>query len=204
MSINWKDVSYILGQQIGADFKTQEIEVDFDTFSQSIKAAYNGEAGTMSTEQVQSVMQEFQQLMQDKHSARTQEEAAVNAEAGLKYLEDNKAQDGIITLDSGLQYRVITEGTGKKPAATDTVETHYEGKLIDGSVFDSSYQRGQTATFPVNGVIPGWTEALQLMGEGAKWQLFIPSTLAYGEAGSPPVIPPSATLIFDVELVSVK
>jgi len=204
MSINWKDVSYILGQQIGADFKAQDIEVEFDTFFESFKGSYNGEEGTMAMDKVQSVMQEFQQLMQDRHQAKAQKEAAANAEAGLKYLEENKALEGVITLDSGLQYKVINEGTGKKPAATDTVETHYEGKLIDGTVFDSSYQRGQTATFPVNGVIPGWTEALQLMGEGAKWQLVIPSTLAYGEAGSPPVIPPSATLIFDVELVSVK
>jgi FKBP-type peptidyl-prolyl cis-trans isomerase FklB len=127
-----------------------------------------------------------------------------NKKEGEAFLAENKKKEGVKTLPSGLQYKVIKEGTGKSPKATDKVSTHYRGTLIDGTEFDSSYKRGQPATFPVNGVIPGWTEALQLMKVGSKWQLFIPSKLAYGERGAPPVIGPYSVLIFTVELLAIK
>lgn len=203
MSTNTKDVGYVLGQQIGSDFHNQGINIDLDSFFDSFKNAYTGEVSKMSQEEMATVMQSFQTEMQAKHQEKMMAESLVNLEVGTTFLETNKATDGITTLESGLQYRVVTQGSGKKPSAEDTVETHYEGKLIDGNVFDSSYQRGETAKFPVNAVIPGWTEALQLMEEGSKWELFIPATLAYGEAGSPPVIGPNSTLIFDIELISV-
>ena len=132
-------------------------------------------------------------------------EMRTNKERTTKNKKDeNKEKEGVVTLESGLQYKIITEGTGAKPSATDTVETHYEGRLINGTVFDSSYQRGETTSFPVDRVIKGWTEALQLMPVGSKWQLFIPSELAYGVQGAPPAIEPSATLLFDIELISIK
>ena len=127
-----------------------------------------------------------------------------NKAEGEAFLAENKKKEGVITLPSGLQYKVIKAGTGKKPKATDTVTVHYQGTLIDGKEFDSSYRRGQPVTFPVNGVIPGWTEALQLMEEGAKWQIFIPSSLAYGDRGAGRDIGPHATLIFEIELVSIQ
>jgi FKBP-type peptidyl-prolyl cis-trans isomerase FklB len=204
MSVDWKNVSYVLGQQIGGDFKEQNIEVEVESFCNSFKAAFNGEPSTLSPEDMQTTMQSFQAHMQALHTEKMGKAGAQNLAEGTEFLTNHAKEEGVVTLESGLQYRVITEGNGKSPAASDTVETHYEGKLIDGSVFDSSYQRGETVSFPVNGVIPGWTEALQLMKEGAKWQLAIPAALAYGEAGSPPVIPPNATLVFDVELVAVK
>ena len=204
MSVDWKNVSYVLGQQIGGDFKEQNIEIEVDTFRDSFKAAYNGEASTLSPEDTEATMQSFQAHMQALHTEKMGQAGAQNLLEGADFLTNNGKEEGVVTLDSGLQYKVLTEGNGNSPSATDTVETHYEGKLIDGSVFDSSYQRGETVSFPVNGVIPGWTEALQLMKEGAKWQLAIPAALAYGEAGSAPVIPPNATLVFDVELIAVK
>lgn len=127
-----------------------------------------------------------------------------NKIAGEKFLEENKSKDGVITLESGLQYKVLEEGSGKQPAATDSVTVHYRGSLIDGREFDSSYGRGQPATFPVNGVIAGWVEALQLMKEGGKWTLYIPSELGYGERGAPGAIPGNCALVFDVELITVN
>ncbi len=204
MSVDWNKVSYVLGQQIGSDFKEQGITVELEAFFKSFEKAFNGEPSELTGPEMQEIMQSFQQYMQGKQAEKMEKEAKVNLQEGTEFLAKNAKEDGIKTLESGLQYRVLTEGSGKTPSNTDTVEAHYEGKLINGSVFDSSYQRGQTIDFPVNGVIPGWTEALQLMSEGSKWQLFIPANLAYGEAGSPPVIPPNSTLLFDVELVSVK
>jgi FKBP-type peptidyl-prolyl cis-trans isomerase FklB len=153
---------------------------------------------------VQQVMQDFQKKMMAKQMAAREEGLGKNKAEGEKFLADNKKKEGIKTTASGLQYKVITAGTGKTPKATDTVKTHYRGTLINGTEFDSSYKRGEPAEFPVNGVIKGWTEALQLMKEGAKWQLFIPSELAYGERGAGRDIGPNSTLIFDIELISVK
>ncbi|OIQ15939.1 MAG: hypothetical protein BM556_16725 [Bacteriovorax sp. MedPE-SWde] len=204
MSIDWKKVSYILGQQIGSDLKNQGIQADMETFCSSLSSAFAGEPSEMGQEEIQEVMTSFQTIMQAKQAEMMKEAASANVEEGKKFLETNKSAEGVQTLPSGLQYKVLTEGTGNKPTAENEIEAHYEGRLINGEVFDSSYQRGTPATFPVNRVIAGWTEALQLMTEGSKWQLFIPSSLAYGDQGAPPAIGPGATLIFDVELLNIK
>jgi FKBP-type peptidyl-prolyl cis-trans isomerase FklB len=197
-------VSYIIGQQIGNDFVNQQLDLDIDILTESIKDAFAGKPTKLAADEVQKIMSAFQQKMQGKMQAQMQQIGAENLKAGADFLAENCKKDGVVTLPSGLQYKIITEGTGKSPQATDTVETHYEGKLINGQIFDSSIQRGESISFPVNGVIKGWTEALQLMKEGAKWELFIPGDLAYGEAGSPPVIEPNATLLFTVELITVQ
>ena len=204
METTEQKVGYALGRQIGGDFATQEINVDAKTFFKGFESAFNKEESEMSEAEMNEVMMAFQQEMMAKQQAKVDEAAKENVEKGKAYLADNAKKDGVVTLDSGLQYKVITEGNGKKPAATDTVVTHYEGTLIDGTVFDSSIKRGEPISFPVNGVIKGWQEALQLMTEGSKWELFIPSELAYGPAGSPPVIGPHSTLVFTVELLEVK
>jgi FKBP-type peptidyl-prolyl cis-trans isomerase FklB len=149
-------------------------------------------------------MNTFKEEMTKKQEEAMKKAAEKNKKDGAAFLAENKKKEGVVTLPSGLQYKIITQGTGNTPKATDTVTVNYRGSLVDGTEFDSSYKRGQPATFPVNGVIKGWTEALQLMKEGAKWQLFIPSDLAYGEKGAGNVIGPNATLIFDVELISAK
>jgi FKBP-type peptidyl-prolyl cis-trans isomerase FklB len=148
-------------------------------------------------------LKDFENEMKEKMQSEMQNSSAPNKMAGKKFLEENKKKPGVTELPSGLQYEVIKEGNGASPTASSTVTTHYTGTLIDGTVFDSSVERGQPAQFPVNGVIKGWTEALQLMKPGAKWKLYIPSDLAYGDGGSPPKIQPGATLIFEVELISV-
>ena len=204
METTEQKVGYALGRQIGGDFATQEINVDANTFFKGFESAFKKEESEMSEAEMNEVMMAFQQEMMAKQQAKVDEAAKENVEKGKAYLAENAKKDGVITLDSGLQYKVITEGNGKKPAATDTVVTHYEGTLIDGTVFDSSIKRGEPISFPVNGVIKGWQEALQLMTEGSKWELFIPSELAYGPAGSPPVIGPHSTLVFTVELLEVK
>jgi FKBP-type peptidyl-prolyl cis-trans isomerase FklB len=159
-----------------------------------------GKASALSQAEVQQAMMALQQSMSQKQQGK----GADNKKAGEDFLAQNKTREGVKTLPSGLQYQVLQQGKGKSPAKTDKVTTHYHGTLIDGTVFDSSYERGQPATFPVNGVIAGWTEALQLMQEGAKWRLFIPSDLAYGARGAGDDIGPNAALIFDVELISVN
>ncbi len=204
METTEQKVGYALGRQIGGDFATQEINVDANTFFKGFESAFKKEESEMSEADMNEVMMAFQQEMMAKQQAKVDEAAKENVEKGKVYLADNAKKDGVVTLDSGLQYKVITEGNGKKPAATDTVVTHYEGTLIDGTVFDSSIKRGEPISFPVNGVIKGWQEALQLMTEGSKWELFVPSELAYGPAGSPPVIGPHSTLVFTVELLEVK
>jgi FKBP-type peptidyl-prolyl cis-trans isomerase FklB len=151
----------------------------------------------MTPEEAQTAINEF-------FAKQKTEVMSKNKKAGEEFLAKNKSNEGIVTTTSGLQYKVLVAGTGAKPKATDTVDCHYEGRLIDGTVFDSSYRRGQSAQFPVNGVIPGWVEALQLMPVGSKWQLYIPSELAYGEYGAGETIEPNSTLIFDVELLGIK
>jgi len=158
----------------------------------------------MTEEEIRESLSALQKELMEKQAEKTKLMGEKNKKEGEAFLAENKKKEGVVTLPSGLQYKVIKEGTGKQPSADATVETNYRGTLIDGTEFDSSYKRGQAATFPVNGVIAGWTEALQLMKEGAKWQLFVPANLAYGERGAGNVIGPNATLIFEVELISVK
>lgn len=192
-------ISYIIGRDMAGNLKKQGIDVNADAFVKGMKEALEGKPSALSQNEVQEAMMQLQQEMGAKQGAAASE----NQKAGEAFLAENKNKEGVKTLPSGLQYEVLNEGTGKSPSASDKVTTHYHGTLIDGTTFDSSYERGQPATFPVNGVIAGWTEALQLMKEGAKWRLYIPSNLAYGAQGAGDVIGPNSTLIFDVELISV-
>jgi len=196
-------VSYIIGRQIGGDFSAQGIEVTKEAFIKGFETAMTGVDSEISAEETQTIMNAFQVEMQAKSQKSAAESSLVNVKAGEDYLEANKAKDGVEITASGLQYSILTKGTGVTPTAEQTVEVHYEGTLTDGTVFDSSYQRNQTTSFPVNGVIPGWTEALQLMKEGDVWNLTIPSNLAYAEQGAGGMIGPNAVLNFKVELIKV-
>jgi FKBP-type peptidyl-prolyl cis-trans isomerase FklB len=196
-------LSYSIGFNIAKQFKSQNIEINPDLFADAVKTVFAGLPTAMTEEEVMSTLQSFEKEMQSKMQGDAQAAAGPNKEAGRTFLAENKKKPTVVELPSGLQYEIIKDGTGESPKATSTVTTHYTGTLIDGTVFDSSVERGQPASFPVNGVIKGWTEALQLMKPGSKWKLFIPSDLAYGDAGSPPKISPGATLIFEVELISV-
>ena len=196
--------SYSLGYQFGHNVKAQGVDIDLDIYTSGIKDALGGKEPQMSQEEIRSTIRGLQQRLQAARQKELKEQAEKNVEEGKKFLAENQKKEGIKTLPSGLQYKVMTEGSGKTPQATDTVTVNYRGTLIDGTEFDSSYKRGQPASFKVNGVIKGWTEALQLMKEGSKWQLFIPHDLAYGERGAGRTLPPGSTLIFEVELISVK
>ena len=190
-------VSYALGMSIGRQLQQMNAaEVNVDDFAQAIKDVFASKTSLTDSE--------AQQAVQDFFQRKAEEQAGAAKAEGEAFLAENAKKEGVVSLSSGLQYQVLREGDGRKPAATDQVECHYEGTLINGQVFDSSYQRGQTATFGLNQVIAGWTEGLQLMQEGAKYRFFIPYHLAYGERGAGQSIPPFATLIFDVELVKVK
>jgi FKBP-type peptidyl-prolyl cis-trans isomerase FklB len=193
-------VSYIIGMEIGNNLKKQAIDIDSNILARGVKDILSGAKPLLTEQEVQEIMIAFQKEMMAKQS----EVAKKNKAEGETFLAENKKKEGVKTLSSGLQYKVIKAGTGKKPKSNDTVTVHYRGTLINGAEFDSSYKRGQPTTFPVSKVIPGWTEALQLMEVGAKWQLFIPSSLAYGEQGAGGDIGPNATLIFEVELVSIQ
>lgn len=197
-------VSYIIGTEIAKNLKKQGIDVNPDVLSIGFKDAYAGDTLLLSEEQIEKVMVTFQQQMMSKQSERMAQLGEKNKKEGDLFLAANKKKDGVVTLPSGLQYKVIAEGTGKIPTLNDTVTTQYRGTLIDGTEFDSSYRQGEPATFPVKGVIRGWTEALQRMKVGSKWELFIPADLAYGERGAGQAIGPNATLIFEVELLSIK
>jgi FKBP-type peptidyl-prolyl cis-trans isomerase FklB len=193
-------MSYLIGLQFGRNLQQQALDVDSDIVSRGIQDAISGSKPLMTDQEIQETLAAFQKDM----TARQEERGKKNRKEGEAFLAENKKKEGVKTLPSGLQYKVIKAGTGKKPKLTDTVTTHYRGSLIDGTEFDSSYKRNAPATFQVMGVIPGWTEALQLMEEGGKWQLFIPSNLAYGERGAGANIGPHATLIFEVELISIQ
>jgi len=198
---NQKDkMSYIIGMDIGNNLKKQSIDVDPNILAKGVKDALAGGKPLLTEQEISETTAAFQKEMM----AKQEQVAKKNKAEGDAFLSENKKKEGVKTLPSGLQYKVIKAGTGKKPKSTDTVTTHYRGTLINGTEFDSSYKRGQTVSFPVSGVIPGWTEALQLMEEGAKWQLFIPSNLAYGERGAGGLIGPNATLIFEIELISIQ
>lgn len=192
-------VSYFIGSQIGGQFKSQGIDIEFDNFVQAIKDVLEGNEPKFNEEELNVAMQQFEAAMQKKAMAKAEEQKA----AGKQFLVDNGKRDGVVTTDSGLQYEVIVEGDGPKPVPTDNVNVHYHGTLVDGTVFDSSVERGEPITFGVQQVIKGWTEALQLMPVGSKWKLFIPSELAYGETGAGADIGPGATLVFDVELLGI-
>ncbi len=202
---NQKDkISYTIGINIGNNVKQLPMELDMDILYKGFKDAVSGGKLLLSEEEMRAVMTAFQKDMTAKQAEMMKSQGDKNKKDGEAFLAENKKKDGVKTLASGLQYKVIKEGNGKSPKATDKVSTHYQGTLIDGTEFDSSYKRGEPATFPVNGVIPGWTEALQLMKVGSKWQLFIPSKLAYGEKGAGPKIGPNAALIFTIELLAIK
>jgi FKBP-type peptidyl-prolyl cis-trans isomerase len=200
-----KRVSYGMGVGLGERIKQDKMAIDSDAFAEGMKDAIEGAELKMTKDEIMQEMQAFQQKQVASQQAELDNQATANLDAGVAFLADNATKEGVVTLESGLQYKVITEGAGDKPSATDTVEVHYSGTLLDGTEFDSSYTRGATVSFPVNGVIPGWTEALQLMPTGSKWQLFIPSDLAYGPGGTGGgPIGPNATLLFDVELIAIK
>lgn len=196
--------SYALGMRMGANFKKQGVQVDPAILERGVKDALAGGKTLLTEEQAQTELMQVQNEMRKKQQEKMEAEAGGNKKQGEAFLAENKTKDGVKTLPSGLEYKVLTEGTGPKPTASDTVECNYRGTLIDGKEFDSSAKHGGPATFPVSGVIKGWTEALQLMPVGSKWQLFIPPDLAYGDRGAGPDIGPESTLIFDVELVSIK
>ena len=191
-------VSYALGMSIANNIMASGVNnLNVEEFVKAIKASLAGEQPAMSVAEAQQVLNDYFTKLQEEQTAALKKE-------GEEFLAQNAKQEGVVTLPSGLQYKVLKSGNGATPKASDSVECHYEGRLISGTVFDSSYQRGETATFGVTQVIAGWVEALQLMKEGDKWQLYIPYNLAYGERGAGAQIPPYATLIFDVELVKVK
>jgi FKBP-type peptidyl-prolyl cis-trans isomerase FklB len=192
-------VSYSIGMNIGANLSRQKVDINPDILAAGIKDAIAGKT-QLTQDQVKEVMQQFEKDMEQKQK----ESGEKNKAEGAKFLEENKKKPGVKTTASGLQYKVEKEGTGPQPKATDMVTVQYRGTLIDGTEFDSSYKRGQPATFPLNGVIKGWTEGLQLMKQGGKYQFFVPSNLAYGERSVGPDIAANATLIFDVELLDVK
>jgi FKBP-type peptidyl-prolyl cis-trans isomerase FklB len=197
-------VSYSIGLDIGSTLKKQNIDVNMDTLFAGLKDAITGAKPQLTEEQMKETMTNFSKELRDKQMAAMQEATQKNAAAGQKFLAENKTKPGVKTTASGLQYKVLKEGTGPSPKETDTVVTNYRGTLINGTEFDSSYKRNEPVTFPVNGVIKGWTEALQLMKKGSKYQLFVPAELAYGPRGAGQDIGPNETLIFEVELVDIK
>ena len=198
-------LSYALGIGIGSQLAGMGAkELNIDDFAQAIKDVISGSELKVDNAEAQTLVQNFFQEQEAKQQAAAAEAGKAATAAGEAFLAENGKKDGVVTLPSGLQYQVLKEGDGKKPSATDQVVCHYEGTLIDGTVFDSSYQRNQPATFGLNQVIAGWTEGVQLMQEGAKYRFFIPYNLAYGERGAGAQIPPFAALVFDVELIEVK
>lgn len=198
-------LSYALGIGIGSQLAGMGAkELNIDDFAQAIKDVILGAGLKVDNAEAQTLVQNFFQEQEAKQQAAAAEAGKAAKAAGEAFLAENAKKDGVVTLPSGLQYQVLKEGNGKKPSATDQVVCHYEGTLIDGTVFDSSYKRNEPATFGLNQVIAGWTEGVQLMSEGAKYRFFIPYNLAYGERGAGAQIPPFAALVFDVELIQVK
>lgn len=204
-------ISYSIGFSMGSRFKMDELELNLEIFQEGIKDGFTGSKQLLNEEETQEIMMAMQQKMMAKKRAERmrqmeerEKQSETNKEKGTKFLEENKAKEDVVTLKSGLQYQILKKGTGASPKATDTVKCHYKGTTIDGKEFDSSYKRGEPATFALNRVIKGWTEGLQLMKEGGKWRFFIPSELAYGERGSGPNIGPNEVLIFEVELLGIE
>jgi FKBP-type peptidyl-prolyl cis-trans isomerase FklB len=193
-----------IGKKVGGQLKSQSVDLDPAMVARGMRDALSGAKPAMTDDEVRATLTELRTQLQQKQAAVAKEASGKNKQEGDAFLAANKSKEGVTTLPSGLQYKILTAGEGKKPAASDTVVCNYRGTLIDGTEFDSSAKHGGPATFPVGGVIKGWTEALQLMPVGSKWQLFIPADLAYGDRGAGGNIGPGATLIFEVELVSIQ
>ena len=205
MKTKLDSLSYAIGSDIGRNLKMSELDnISIEMMSAGMRDVFSGKEATMTQQQCQTVINSYVQSLQQKKQEESEKKLKENKDKGTAFLSENGKKSGVKTLPSGLQYSIIKEGKGPKPKETDMVKTHYHGTLIDGTVFDSSVERKEPATFPVNGVIKGWVEALQLMPVGSKWKLFIPSDLAYGDAGSPPTIGPGETLVFEVELLSIE
>jgi len=196
--------SYAMGMNIGTGLRKQSIDIDPAIVARGLRDSFSNGKTLLTEDEARAVLTQLQGELRKKQQDMAQQLGDANKKEGTEFLEANKTKDGVVTLPSGLQYRVLQEGTGPKPAPTDTVVCNYRGTLLNNTEFDSSYKRGQPATFPVNGVIKGWTEALQLMPVGSKWQLFIPAELAYGERSPGGLIGPNSTLIFEVELLSIQ
>jgi FKBP-type peptidyl-prolyl cis-trans isomerase FklB len=196
--------SYALGMNLGTSLHRQSVPVDPNILLRGLKDALAGGKTELTEDQAKAALTEVQNQIRQKQQAQMQEAGQMNKKEGDAFLAANKTKDGVVTLPSGLQYKILTAGTGPKPTSADSVVCNYRGTLINGTEFDSSYKRGQPATFPVSGVIKGWTEALPLMPVGSKWQLFVPPDLAYGDRAPGPEIGPNSTLIFEVELLSIQ
>jgi FKBP-type peptidyl-prolyl cis-trans isomerase len=197
-------VSYAIGMNIGKGMHRDGVDVDSAILARAIRDELAGRKPALTDQEAQAALSNLQAELQAKKQELEKKLGDANMTEGQAFLDANKSKEGVVTLPSGLQYKILTAGTGPKPAAADSVICNYRGTLINGTEFDSSYKRGQPATFPVGGVIRGWTEALQLMPVGSKWQLFVPPDLAYGARGNGPSIGPNSTLIFEVELLSIK
>lgn len=196
-------LSYALGLDLGAYFKSLGEEFDLAVIQRGIDDSYNGKKTLLTPEEAAKVQQQFATRQQEKQVKKAVEMVTANQEAAKKFLDENKGKEGVQTTASGLQYKVVKKGSGPKPTAADTVKVHYKGTLLDGTEFDSSYKRNKPAEFRVDQVIPGWTEAMQLMNVGSTYELYLPPELAYGDRGAPPVIEPGSMLIFEVELLDV-
>ena len=197
-------VSYSVGVDLARNCAKMGMDLDLDVFIRGLKDGFSGKTPLMTDDEMHATISALQSDLMKKQSQGKQTAAEENKKVGEAFLAENKKKEGVVTLPSGLQYKILKAGNGKKPTDADTVECHYRGTLIDGTEFDSSYSRGKPAAFPVAGVIAGWTEALKLMPVGSKWQLFVPSQLAYKERGAGADIGPNATLIFEVELLGIK
>ena len=196
-------VSYTIGVSIAENVQVQDFAFDIDAFSQAVADVKAGRDSQLSEEEMRATMRSFQTMQREAAMAKAKEDSAKNAADGAAFIAEKAKEDGVLKTESGLHYKILTAGDGAVPTASDQVVAHYKGTLIDGTEFDSSYKRGQPATFGVSNLIPGWVEALQLMPVGSKWELYIPSDLGYGDRGTPS-IPPGSTLVFELELIEIK
>jgi FKBP-type peptidyl-prolyl cis-trans isomerase FklB len=197
--------SYALGMQVGADFRKQVLDLDLATFSKALAESFNGGKTALTEEEMRAILASAKEEYQKKQAALREEKAEATLKDGEKFLAENKDKPGVVTLPTGLQYKVLKQGKGKLPKMNEHVVCNYRGLLLDGTEFDDSARHNGPSTFPVRGVIRGWEQALLMMPEGSKWQLFVPAELAYGKAGAPSInVPPNATLIFELELLAVK
>lgn len=204
LKTNIDTVSYSIGFDMGKNLRQQKVDVNTAAYLAGLQRGLESDTAALTAEQMQTAVNAYIAAAGERQKAEMEKKGAEMKEKGAKFLAENKSKQGVVELPSGLQYKVIKEGNGPKPTASETVVINYKGTLIDGTEFDSSYKRGQPASFPVSGVIPGFTEALQLMKVGSKYEIYIPSNLAYGETGAGDVIPPHATLIFEIELLSIQ